>query len=62
MNQAGISGNCLNIFCWISLVVILYGILIFDSSGKQVIHGLFVLYHVIVVVVDNTIRCNHDEV
>ena len=34
----------------------------FDSSGKQVIHGHFVLYHVIVIVVGNTIRCNHDEV
>ena len=32
------------------------------SYLKQVIHGHFVLYHVIMVVVDNTIRCNHDKV
>ena len=29
---------------------------------KEVIHGHFVLYQVIVVVVGNTIRCNHDKV
>lgn len=29
---------------------------------KEVIHGHFVLYQVIVVVVGNTIRCNHNKV
>ena len=29
---------------------------------KQVIHGHFVLYQVIIVIVGNTIRCNHDKV
>ena len=42
--------------------VLFHMILIYISYLKQVIHGHFVLYHIIVVVVDNTIRCNHDKV
>ena len=42
--------------------VLFHLILTYDSYLKKVIHGHFVLYHVIVVVVDNAIRCNHDKV
>ena len=42
--------------------VLFHIILIYDSYLKQVIHGHFVLDHVIVIVVGNTIRCNHDKV